>query len=39
MNSTLVLSPPLVISDAEIERCAAALGDVLERTTPDGEVR
>jgi len=39
MNSSLVLSPSLVISDAEIERCVSALADVLERTTPDGEVR
>jgi PLP-dependent transaminase len=39
MNSTLVLSPALVITDEEVERCAAALASVLERTSPDGEVR
>jgi adenosylmethionine-8-amino-7-oxononanoate aminotransferase len=39
MNSTLVLSPALVITDAEVGRCAAALASVLERTSPEGEVR
>jgi putrescine aminotransferase len=39
MNSTLVLSPPLVISDEELGRCADALRAVLERTTPQGDVR
>jgi adenosylmethionine-8-amino-7-oxononanoate aminotransferase len=39
MNSTLVLSPSLVINDREIDRCAAALASVLERTSPEGEVR
>jgi adenosylmethionine-8-amino-7-oxononanoate aminotransferase len=39
MNSSLVLSPALVITDEEIKRCAAALASVLERTSPEGEVR
>lgn len=39
MNSSLVLSPPLVVSDAELERCATAIAAVLQRTTPDGHVR
>ena len=38
MNSTLVLSPPLVITDGDIERCAQALYAVLARTGPTGEV-
>jgi adenosylmethionine-8-amino-7-oxononanoate aminotransferase len=39
MNSSLVLSPALVISEAEIDRCVDALASVLERTTPEGDVR
>jgi len=39
MNSSLVLSPPLVISESEIDRCVDALASVLERTTPEGDVR
>jgi PLP-dependent transaminase len=39
MNSSLVLSPALVITEAELERVIAAIGDVLERTTPDGQIR
>jgi adenosylmethionine-8-amino-7-oxononanoate aminotransferase len=39
MNSTLVLSPALVITEAELQRCVGAIGEVLEGTTPEGEVR
>jgi putrescine aminotransferase len=38
MNSSLVLSPPLVVTDAELERCATAIAAVLRRTEPDGRV-
>jgi adenosylmethionine-8-amino-7-oxononanoate aminotransferase len=39
MNSSLVLSPPLVVSDSELERCATAIVAVLKRTTPEGQVK
>jgi putrescine aminotransferase len=36
---SLVLSPPLVMTDAEADRVVEAMRSVLERTTPDGRVR
>lgn len=39
MNSSLVLSPALVITEAELEHGVAAIGEVLERTTSEGRVR
>lgn len=34
----LVLSPPLIMTEEEADRCVAALRSVLERTTPDGVI-
>lgn len=34
----LVLSPPLIMTEEEADRCVAALRDVLTRTTPDGVI-
>jgi hypothetical protein len=34
-----VLSPPLVMSEAEADRVVDAIRGVLERTTPDGHIR
>jgi adenosylmethionine-8-amino-7-oxononanoate aminotransferase len=39
MNSSLVLSPSLVLSESELERSVEAIGAVLERTTPEGRVQ
>jgi len=36
---SLVLSPPLVMSEPEADRVVEAMRSVLERTTPDGRVR
>ena len=36
---SLVLSPPLVLSEPEADRVVEAMRSVLERTTPDGRVR
>jgi putrescine aminotransferase len=36
VDNTIVLSPPLVISDEEIRRAAAAVRDALGRLEPDG---
>ncbi|WP_406136090.1 aspartate aminotransferase family protein [Streptomyces sp. NBC_01089] len=36
---SLVLSPPLIMTDAEAKEAAVALRSVLERTLPTGEVR
>ncbi|MEU6105281.1 aminotransferase family protein [Streptomyces flaveolus] len=36
---SLVLSPPLVMSEAEAKEAASALRGVLERTDPTGEIR
>jgi putrescine aminotransferase len=36
---SLVLSPPLVMTEAEADRVVEAMRSVLERTTPDGRVR
>ena len=36
---SLVLSPPLVLSEPEAARVVEAMRSVLERTTPDGRVR
>lgn len=36
---SLVLSPPLVMSEGEADRVVEAMRSVLERTTPDGRVR
>ncbi|MEU5098163.1 aspartate aminotransferase family protein [Streptomyces sp. NPDC020996] len=35
---SLVLSPPLIMTEAEAEEAADALRGVLERTAPDGEI-
>ena len=34
----LVLSPPLIMTEEEADKCVAALRDVLTRTTPDGVI-
>lgn len=34
----LVLSPPLIMTEEEADRCVAAMRSVLERTTPDGVI-
>lgn len=34
----LVLSPPLIMTEEEADRCVAAMRAVLERTTPDGVI-
>ena len=39
VDNTIVLSPPLVISDEEIRRAAAAVRDALGRLGPDGTFR
>jgi adenosylmethionine-8-amino-7-oxononanoate aminotransferase len=36
---SIVLSPPLVMSEAEADRVVEAIRSVLERTTPDGQIR
>jgi PLP-dependent transaminase len=36
---SLVLSPPLVMTEGEADRVVEAMRSVLERTTPDGRVR
>ncbi|MEU6014933.1 aspartate aminotransferase family protein [Streptomyces sp. NPDC047515] len=36
---SLVLSPPLIITEEETKEVAAALRSVLERTSPSGEIR
>jgi adenosylmethionine-8-amino-7-oxononanoate aminotransferase len=38
VDNTIVLSPPLVISDAEMQRAAAAVIDVLGRLSTDGTI-
>ena len=38
VDHTIVLSPPLVISDAEMQRAAAAVIDVLGRLSTDGTI-
>jgi putrescine aminotransferase len=36
---SIVLSPPLVMSEAEADRVVDAIRSVLQRTTPDGQIR
>jgi putrescine aminotransferase len=38
-GSTLVLSPPLVMTEEEADEVAVALRSVLERTEPTGIIR
>ena len=38
MGSALVLSPSLVMTEAEVDRLVDALGNTLSRTTPDGQI-
>ncbi|MEJ3748498.1 aspartate aminotransferase family protein [Actinomycetes bacterium KLBMP 9797] len=38
-GNTIVMAPPLVISQAEVARAAAALADVVARLGADGDVR
>jgi putrescine aminotransferase len=34
----LVLSPPLIMTEEEADRCVEAMRSVLSRTTPDGVI-
>jgi putrescine aminotransferase len=36
---SLVLSPPLIMTEGEAKEVASALRSVLERTEPNGEIR